>query len=180
MKKSFPVLHLPPDNSNGCPTAVVPWETENNQPFLTHDSTLFTTAKRLHAHPRNPFPLLLLSMIAPALVAGTGSRGDTEHIVCCRGLRTLVANSKHIIMQNYRVIELGETWKDHMDDSGTGHICVTPDRHLLRILNLNHRLKPITSYTAHTKKSSSLPLSSSHLHVCKMLLNNLNNLFLTK
>lgn len=85
-----------------------------------------------------PFALQLLSIIATALAAGTGSLGDTEHIACCRGLRTSVSNWKHIIMQNYRIIELGETWKDHMDDSRTGHIYVTPDRHLLHLLmNLN-------------------------------------------
>lgn len=83
-------------------------------------------------------PLPSAQLLSSALVAGTGSPGNTEHIVSCRGLRTLVSNSKHIIMQNYRIIELGETWKDHTDDSRTGHIYVTPDRHLLHLLtNVN-------------------------------------------
>lgn len=54
-----------------------------------------------------PSAQLLLSIIASALAAGTGSLGDRAH--CWRGLRTLVSNSKHIIMQDCRIIELEET-----------------------------------------------------------------------
>lgn len=134
MKKSFPVLYLPPDNSSGCPTAFVPWETENNQTSLTHVSMLFMTAKRLLIH--STPSLCPASIVYKSISPSWRNRfSDTEHIVCCRGLRTLVFNSKHIIMQNYRIIELGQTWKAHMGDSRTGHSYVTL-LHLLSNLNL--------------------------------------------
>ena len=75
---------------------------------------LSVTAKRLHVHPTLPPAQLLLSITASATAAGTGSLGDTELSVCCRGLRTLVSNSKHIICgiiesQNWERLEK-TTW----------------------------------------------------------------------
>lgn len=55
-----------------------------------------------------PFPSarLLLQIIASALAARTGHPGGTEHCAFCRGLGTLVSNSKPIITQNWRITEL--------------------------------------------------------------------------
>lgn len=121
---SLPVLHLPPGSLRRCPTAFVLWETEaTKHSWLT--SPCWLTAKGLHVHPTLPSALLLLSATASATVAGTDSLGNTELSVCCRGLRTLVSNWKHVIMQDYRTIELGETWKDHKDDSRTARAYIT-------------------------------------------------------
>lgn len=131
-----------------------------------------------------PSAQLLLSIIASALAAGTGSLGDRAH--CWRGLRTLVSNSKHIIMQDCRIIELEETWKGsgwhgwQQNRSYLCHLRQTFTSSINKPESCNLWLNPITSYPMPTKKSSSLPLSSSHLHACKMLLNILSNLFFTK
>lgn len=96
-KKSFPVLHLPPGNSRVCSTA------------LYHEKLRITSYSRLTPPHCSCLPKSQATpSCCPATVIynstshGCKNRfsGDTEHVVCSRGLKTLISSSKHRIKRD--------------------------------------------------------------------------------